>query len=98
MRISDWSSDVCSSDLSVAGAFQAELPRRAQIEDPGGEHTVLDDVARPVGQPLAIERLRAQAAAAMGIVQDRKSVVEGQSVSGRVDLGGRRILKKKKLH
>src|SRR3546814_16067906 len=27
---------------------------------------------------------------------DRKSVVEGKSVSGRVDLGGRRIIKKKK--
>src|SRR3546814_20731830 len=29
--------------------------------------------------------------------RDRKSVVEGQSVSVRVDLGGRRIVKKKKL-
>src|SRR3546814_16687697 len=28
--------------------------------------------------------------------QDRKSVVEGKSVSVRVDLGGRRIIKKKK--
>src|SRR3546814_11283526 len=28
--------------------------------------------------------------------EDRKSVVEGKSVSGRVDLGGRRIIKKKK--
>src|SRR3546814_15348935 len=30
------------------------------------------------------------------IGQDRKSVVEGKSVSVRVDLGGRRIIKKKK--
>src|SRR3546814_17379147 len=29
------------------------------------------------------------------IVQDRKSDVAGKSVSGRVDLGGRRIIKKK---
>src|SRR3546814_18986071 len=29
------------------------------------------------------------------IAQDRKSVVSGKSVSGRVDLGGRRIIKKK---
>src|SRR3546814_11715929 len=29
-------------------------------------------------------------------VLDRKSVVEGKSVAGRVELGGRRILKKKK--
>src|SRR3546814_18412073 len=30
------------------------------------------------------------------VVGDRKSVVEGKSVSVRVDLGGRRIIKKKK--
>src|SRR3546814_11811422 len=30
--------------------------------------------------------------------QDRKSVVSGKSVSVRVDLGGRRIIKKKKTH
>src|SRR3546814_13382730 len=29
---------------------------------------------------------------------DRKSVVQGKSVSVRVDLGGRRIIKKKKKH
>src|SRR3546814_15032168 len=32
----------------------------------------------------------------LGKGQDRKSVVEGKSVSVRVDLGGRRIIKKKK--
>src|SRR3546814_13965817 len=30
--------------------------------------------------------------------RDRKSVVEGKSVSVRVDLGGRRIMKKKKIN
>src|SRR3546814_11495302 len=30
------------------------------------------------------------------VAEDRKSVVEGKSVSVRVDLGGRRIIKKKK--
>src|SRR6056297_4282310 len=30
------------------------------------------------------------------IARDRKSVVQGKSVSARVDLGGRRIIKKKK--
>src|SRR3546814_11114969 len=30
--------------------------------------------------------------------RDRKSVVEGKSVSVRVDLGGRRIIKKKKIN
>src|SRR3546814_16125361 len=31
-------------------------------------------------------------------VQDRKSVVAGKSVSVRLDLGGRRIIKKKKIY
>src|SRR3546814_15078081 len=30
------------------------------------------------------------------VARDRKSVVAGKSVSGRVDLGGRRLIKKKK--
>src|SRR3546814_10927595 len=34
--------------------------------------------------------------AAIDLPQDRQSVVSGQSVSVRVDLGGRRIIKKKK--
>src|SRR3546814_19418109 len=33
---------------------------------------------------------------AAGVERDRKSVVEGKSVSVRVDLGGRRIVKKKR--
>src|SRR3546814_14552762 len=42
---------------------------------------------------------RGGAAAALGIAAtpDRKSVVSGKSVSVRVDLGGRRIIKKKKI-
>src|SRR3546814_16587407 len=41
--------------------------------------------------PSSGERFRAT-------VRDRKSVVWGKSVSVRVDLGGRRIIKKKKKH
>src|SRR3546814_10957272 len=80
MRISDWSSDVCSSDLPHAhvgddhggGAHPRRHGRAAQAHDPlrlgGGRRT---GVAR----------------------QDRKSVVKGKSVSVRVDLGGRGICK-----
>src|SRR3546814_14465064 len=39
---------------------------------------------------------KARAAAAANEPSDRKSVVEGKSVSVRVDLGGRRSIKKKK--
>src|SRR3546814_16013102 len=84
MRISDWSSDVCSSDLlSVPAA------------------TVLAGTAdrRPPVEPqLAVrDRLDAAAAAAAGPGRtgDRKSVVWGTSVSVRVDLGGRLVVKEK---
>src|SRR3546814_12159404 len=78
MRISDWSSDVCSSDLNGA-----RWPRVL-----GG---------RP-GRSCQEGRLWRHAAEAgdRRRGQDRKSVVSGKSVSVRVDLGGRRIIKKKK--
>src|SRR3546814_15166985 len=95
MRISDWSSDVCSSDLGVPvvgplldGALQlgqlSPVQRRDQVSP---AQVAVDAVAvDPVGN--GGDRLA-----------DRKSVVSGKSVSVRVDLGGRRILKKtKKLH
>src|SRR3712207_9358992 len=84
----DWSSDVCSSDLhepdEVAGA-----PVLRDLDDP---------VSGPLrergvpGQGQQIGRRlggRAEHEAHPG--PDRKSVVEGKSV----DLGGRRIIKKK---
>src|SRR3546814_16768060 len=68
-RISDWSSDVCSSDL--VGPVQ----RR----EGGGQHG--HQQCRAAQHGLARRT-------------DRKSVVLGKSVSGRVDLGGRRAIKK----
>src|SRR3546814_14496285 len=73
MRISDWSSDVCSSDLQSKG-----LALRPQV-------TTASVIACCCAGSFAATKPR-----------DRKSVVEGQSVSVRVDLGGRRIIKKKK--
>src|SRR3546814_1628577 len=71
MRISDWSSDVCSSDLyneeEALGKSFAHF-----VGADGFEQTT-----------------------AMLNRKDRKSVVLGKSVSVRVDLGGRRIIKKK---
>src|SRR3546814_15886315 len=49
------------------------------------------DIAAIGVQPAAVHRL----AFLTAIAGDRKSVVEGKRVSVRVDLGGRRILKKK---
>src|SRR3546814_18398625 len=82
MRISDWSSDVCSSDLVV---LHPEVdPERAPFEPAAAAH----------GE---VRRLRHPGDAEHALVEpgDRKSVVSGKRVSVRVDLGGRRIIKKK---
>src|SRR3546814_9287157 len=91
MRISDWSSDVCSSDLLLrhglvvefAGAFgiQAEV-----------ELVVPAELEARLAQGV-VAHLRA--GMALGEV-DRTSVVSGQRVSVRVDIGGRRIIKRNK--
>src|SRR3546814_20417220 len=108
MRISDWSSDVCSSDLArdacrllrerdlvvmarrrfVIGQ-RRQRPRRvfggvAQVD-------IISAGARAVERGYLVI-----AARGAGLDLDRKSVVSGKSVSVRVDLGGRRIIKKKK--
>src|SRR3546814_12978706 len=105
MRISDWSSDVCSSDLVFA---QLQKDSKGEIKgmildlrnNPGG---VLDaavkvgDAFLTQGPIVTIKgrnpgEQRAFDATAGDILQgapiDRKSVVTGRSVSGRVDLGG----------
>src|SRR3546814_15918523 len=93
MRISDWSSDVCSSDLPAGGrdpvlpadvraapGLAGDCPRLPiGTEDPA--------LAGPPDPPAAGVRRHDRRL-------DRKSVVYGTSVSVRVDLGGRRILKK----
>src|SRR3546814_11928734 len=95
MRISDWSSDVCSSDLRIA-RLALFLRRLVVLGDEtgaaigSGKHTV---TIKPRGALFAAWRkrplLRTEG------IEDRKSVVSGKSVSVRVDLGGRRTIKKK---
>src|SRR3546814_20633252 len=86
MRISDWSSDVCSSDLPTV--TQWVLPPT----DGRPEFRPADFVeSRDTLYSLSMEGK----GSAGPLVADRKSVVEGKSVSVRVDLGGRRIIKQK---
>src|SRR3546814_12674374 len=108
MRISDWSSDVCSSDLHVHGEghFRAEIARHGLLALTARRNRVAarsaagacasatgDRRGRP---PLRLDhRRRWRCIAIPQCEQDRKSVVEGKSVSVRVDLGGRRIINKK---
>src|SRR3546814_16464276 len=103
--ISDWSSDVCSSDLEGFGetalvdALLAQ-PVGAGTFEEAGVVGVIDHAAGiglfPVdahGNPErhgGVHRYRAPS-----VKGDRKSVVEGKSVQVRVDLGGRRNIKKK---
>src|SRR3546814_14178235 len=107
MRISDWSSDVCSSDLRAAAASRFHalgLSPRA-----GG------GVAEIAGAEEGVELLRdageigghaaADAFGHAGIDggdeaprdRGRKSVVLGKSASGRVSLGGRRSMQNNKI-
>src|SRR3546814_18877323 len=95
MRISDWSSDVCSSDLD-AMAVHAEPALHVEREFELAEFIAIGgDDQRALG---AIADGDAGRGLDLGgeLRPDRKSVVSGKSVSVRVDLGGRRIIKKKK--
>src|SRR3546814_12800280 len=94
MRISDWSSDVCSSDLSYSFyrtycklyAIEAQcLPLADDYSIRAADYTAKHAVA-----PAGIIFVNPNAPTGI----ERKSVVQGKSVSVRVDLGGRRIMKK----
>src|SRR3546814_12271966 len=99
MRISDWSSDVCSSDLQHAGVVR-DFRRLDQVEALNLETLVLQrflelrvrGLRRIADRTLAVafeehHPLLAAVGEPMqrGGDQDRKSVVSGKSVSVRVD-------------
>src|SRR3546814_14113591 len=91
MRISDWSSDVCSSDLfkstTTAIPEVRTTPRHiAIIMDGNGRWARKRMMPRVAGHKRGAESVRGTVRA------DRKSVVSGTSGSVRVDIGGRRII------
>src|SRR3546814_12345208 len=117
MRISDWSSDVCSSELLLIvadydcdGATACAVGLRAlrgmgavvdflvpnRFETGYGLSPAVVDLAlrHPAGKPDLLITVDHGIASIDGVEADRKSVVEGKSVSVRVALGGRRIIKK----
>src|SRR3546814_11116242 len=125
MRISDWSSDVCSSDLTTnrhgrfGGASFGEDVTGAGMVSAfiggmvigrrtggwacwrfscvcGGFWVCLPGTTTPPGGAACVVLWRWLREQDLNL--DRKSVVEGKSVSVRVDLGGSRILKKKKIY
>src|SRR3546814_17058136 len=84
MRISDWSSDVCSSDL-LGHRADAHAERRVAHVKMESEHH-----GHGGGDDEQAQRGDDHAAA---VEEDRRCDVLGKSVSVRVDLGGRRIIK-----
>src|SRR3546814_15519670 len=105
MRISDWSSDVCSSDLAidaaVIGLTDRGMLQRVARANEESRNRLIDDMPEP--WEGFRDELREKVNGVIVSLRpdhgtDRKSVVSGKSVSVRVDLVCRRIIKKKKEH
>src|SRR3546814_6431244 len=98
MRISDWRSDVCSSDLAFGGDAVVERGDRQHLRhDTPGDHQMrrLGGTDLRLGLRLGLFQCAAVLAEQVEIVgntaTDRKSVVSGKRVSVRVDLCGRPV-------
>src|SRR3546814_20443083 len=102
MRISDWSSDVCSSDLRiVAGEAAVALAEHRQRIS---QRLAARLLAQPATPDVLVERLGeigpplepgvVHGGRARELRSDERRV--GKSVSVRVDIGGRRHINKKK--
>src|SRR3546814_18699309 len=111
MRISDWSSDVCSSDLFAPKADQAfevgPIAEAAYVSGQarGGRTKAAQQAHYPRKGRFALQQSASDEgvgerhellARAMSQGQERNSTVEGKGVSVRVILGSRRIIQKKK--
>src|SRR3546814_15380732 len=86
MRISDWSSDVCSSDLSCTSMSVAASDRA--LASPTWRCSFTALARKKTSQAARLRRKR----------KIGRASCKGKSVSVRVDLGGRRIIKKKKKY
>src|SRR3546814_17277543 len=101
MRISDWSSDVCSSDLIMDALAAVRSRDRASLRERGRPHAVHAllgacgglAMAHPAPAPDR-QRARLFERAHGRRRRDRKSVGSGKGVSVRVDLGGGRMIQK----
>src|SRR3546814_19286017 len=110
MRISDWSSDVCSSDLlertdlvllpgDLAADSGLKSANRLIAALTAGRYCVASPLPshRPFAEPdLLVDDMAGGIEAARAVRGDRRSGVSGKRLSVRVDLGGGRIQKKKK--
>src|SRR3546814_11850139 len=100
MRISDWSSDVCSSDLQYLIRRRLFGARARTGGDAQIAAILIALAVRHHGRAFIYVVHLVHASGRIWHAppegqEDRKSVVLGKTVSGRVDLGGRRNLNKK---
>src|SRR3546814_11520496 len=97
MRISDWSSDVCSSDLQEC--FRRSGKKRSAIRawrfPPFPRRSVRSYRQETPDDRCQAGRSRKRLEPERHWWRERTSVVEGKSRSVRVDLGGRCIIKQK---
>src|SRR3546814_18969825 len=103
MLISDWSSDVCSSDLELAREAPVEADVIVPVPDSGVPSAI--GYAAEAGIPFEIGITRNHYVGRTFIEPteeirhlERNSVVEGKDVAVRYVFGGRRMQKTKKEH
>src|SRR3546814_18302790 len=97
MRISDWSSDVCSSDLHRAVHILCLHPKILTLPSHREQHradAIHLSSQRRSGDASMSSKVHQDSIRLKRLKVDRKSDVSGKSVSVRVDLGGRRIFNK----
>src|SRR3546814_15946098 len=108
MRISDWSSDVCSSDRSFGAPACGCGPNSRRIRTGGGRSWTMVGRDRMRIYRTPDERFAGlpdwpyapnyrDTADGLRVHSDRTSVVSGKNVSVRLDLGGPRILEKQHM-
>src|SRR3546814_11669147 len=105
MRISDWSSDVCSSDLTnINEDFNKNTAAKSGWKINDFSKPIILVIKKNVTTLTALHKwlkeLNAEGDGRISEVPmlliDRQGVVSGKSLSVRVDLGGRSRLNKKK--
>src|SRR3546814_18273719 len=98
MRISDWSSDVCSSDLLAEALAHGGIANNARVNLEWIEAEIFEKDETALHALAGVHAILVPGGfgerGSEGKIRDRKSVVSGKSVSVRVDLGGRRLITK----
>src|SRR3546814_16939106 len=110
MRISDWSSDVCSSDLfTAARALQAHTPRRRPVASAESVEAEIVDFAPSARSGIALKddpdlyeivAAPGRRVAAAGLGSDERADRHGQvgpaflTLNGGSDLSGKRVTEK----